>query len=441
MKILLKGGRVIDPASKTDNVLDIFIEDGRITEIGEALTPKNVDTTIEIPKGHWVTPGLVDVHVHFRDPGRPDKETTATGSRAAIAGGFTSVCTMPNTDPTIDTLPTLEYLMRTAKEEAVVKIYPFGAITRNLEGDVLTDMGMLHQHGAVGFTDDGCCVAKGDRMRRALEYASMFNLPLMCHAEDMNLSAHGVMNEGIYATRMGVPGIPNAAESVIVARDIELSRLTGGHVHFTHLSTREAVAMVREAKAQGLNVTADTTPHHLALTDKDVADSGYDPDFKMNPPLRSEADRLALIEGLKDGTIDAIATDHAPHTPDEKLLALDHAPCGVVGLETAVGVILTTLFHTGQLKEKDIVRLMSTRPAEVMHLPAGRLAVGEAADITVIDPNQAWTVDPLQFRSRSRNSPFKGKTLTGRATTVLVEGQVVLQDGQLVGHELIVCVG
>ncbi len=426
MKTLLKGGRVIDPASQTDTIMDILIEDGRIAAMAENLSEAGIDEVIVLTAKHWVTPGLVDVHVHFRDPGNPDKETTETGAAAAIAGGFTTVCVMPNTSPVIDSTPMVQYVINAAKSTGI-QIHPIAAVTRGLEGEEMTSIGTLMANGAVGFSDDGKPIASANMMRKALEYSKMFDVPIVCHAEDCSLHGNGVMHEGYYSTLLGLPGIPSVSESVIVARDIELVRFTGGRVHFAHISSKESVALIRKAKAEGVNITAETTPHYLALTD--ACCQAYDPDFKMNGPLRADSDQAALIEAIKDGTIDIIATDHAPHTPDEKSMAFDCAPNGVVGLETSLGVMLTYFYHTKQLTPLALLAMMTSRPAEIFKLDqSGSLKVGQRADITIIDPDQLWTVDPAQFKSKSRNSPFKGHTLTGKVVYVFANGRCLLRD-------------
>jgi dihydroorotase len=425
MKTLLKNGRVLNPANQTDAVQDVLIDNGVIIAIGQDLSVDGVEKVIELSSGEWVTPGLIDIHVHFRDPGRPDKETTASGAAAAIAGGFTSVCIMPNTSPTLDNLQTLQYVNEVAKRSTKIRVFPVCAATKNLAGEELTPMGGLYNNGAVAFTDDGHCLMNANMMRLALEYVRMFDAPFICHAEDSHLSKNGAMNEGYYSTLLGLPGFPNIAESVIVGRDIELAKMTGGHVHFAHMSTAESIALIRRAKQDGVRVTAETTPHYLTLTD--AACCGYDPNFKMNAPLRTDADRLALIEGLKDGTIDAIATDHAPHTPDEKSLEFDKAPNGVIGLETSLGVMLTHFVHTGIITPLQLVQLMSTGPANCLKLPeAGSLVVGHRADITVINPNRDWVVDASTFKSKSRNTCFPGMALKGCATMVFVAGDCLL---------------
>jgi dihydroorotase len=366
------------------------------------------------------------VHVHFRDPGSPDKETTESGAAAALAGGFTTVCVMPNTSPVIDSTPMIQYVVNAAKPTGM-QIHPIAAVTRGLEGQEMTSIGTLVQNGAVGFSDDGRPVSSANMMRKALEYSKMYDVPIVCHAEDDSLCCGGVMHEGYYSTLLGLPGIPSVCESVMVARDIELVRYTGGRVHFAHVSSKESVNLIRQAKKEGLPVTAETTPHYLALTD--ACCQGYDPDFKMNGPLRSEEDRQALLAAVQDGTIDVIATDHAPHTPDEKAMPFDCAPNGVIGLETSLGVILTHCYHTGLLTPTEVVRIMSSRPAEIFKLKdSGNIAVGQRADVTVIEPDAEWVVDPSQFKSKSRNTPFKGQTLKGRPILVFANGVKRVED-------------
>ncbi len=430
MKQLVKGGRVIDPSQNLDSMQDVLITDGLISAMGPDLPTDDVDELYQLSPNHWVTPGLIDVHVHLRDPGRLDKETIQSGTEAAIVGGFTAVACMPNTQPTLDNLSTLQYVNYTAKNTARIPVYPVVAATKNIAGQELSEIAELKSHGAVAVSDDGHCLMDSRLMRLALSYCQMLEVPFVCHAEDMDLSGKGCMNEGYYSTLLGLAGIPNVSESVIVGRDIQLSRLTGGHVHFAHISTRQSVALIREAKAEGLPITAETAPHYIALTD--AALTNYDPDFKMNPPLRSEQDRLALIEALKDGTIDAIATDHAPHTPDEKALPFDQCPNGVIGLETSLGVVLSTLYHTKLLTPLQIIARMSTGPAQCMRLPGGTLKVGSPADITVIQPELKWVVDVTQLKSKSRNTPFKGKTLQGRAVKVFSKGKELLLDNAAV---------
>lgn len=425
-KILIKGGRVINPKTNIDEVQDVLINDGVIEAIDKNIDESAADKVVRLNQNFWVTPGLIDVHVHFRDPGESAKETIVTGADAAIAGGFTTVCVMPNTKPAIDSLPSVQYIQNIA-EPTGITIYPVPGVTKGLDGKELTPMGTLSQNGAVAFTDDGYPVVNANIMRKALEYSSMFNVPIVCHAEDPDLCGCGVMHEGYYSTKLGLPGIPSVAESTMVARDIVLARDTGGHVHFAHLSTKESVDLVRQAKKEGLKITAETTPHNLTLTDAALQE--YNPNFKMYGPLRSEEDRKALVEGLKDGTIDCIATDHAPHTPDEKNNTLDSAPRGVIGLETSLGVILTHFYHTNVLAPARIVDLMSIGGARAYGLKqCGSLEVGQPADITVIDPHREWLVDPVAFKSKSRNCPFNGQTLTGKAMMTIAKGVVLMDE-------------
>lgn len=426
-KVLLKGGRVINPATKLDEVMDVLMFDGVIKAIKYDIDPSKADEVIQLTPDHWVTPGLIDIHVHFRDLTQSDKETIETGSASAIAGGYTSVCIMPNTLPTLDNVTVLEMLQ--PKMDAVpLKIYPVMAVTHGIAGETLTEMITHHQRGAVAFTDDGRCVMNAELMRRALLNAKQCDAPIMCHEEDYDLVGDGCMNEGPTSVKLGVKGHPNAAESVMVARDVELARQTGGHVHICHISTREAVEWVRVAKAQGLPVTAEVTPHHFSLTDEALA--GGDPDYKMCPPLRSESDRLAMIEGLKDGTIDAIATDHAPHRADEKARPLTQAPNGVVGLETAVGVGYTTLVKAGHLTPMQWVDKMTAAPAALGKLAGGNIhpSPENAADVTVIDTTREWTVEPEKLSSKSKNTCFKGHTLTGKAVVTIIDGEVVMNN-------------
>ncbi len=427
MKQLLKGGRVIDPSQNLDAVRDVLIEDDKILAIGENLDSAGVDEVVQLSPDYWVTPGLIDIHVHLREPGRVDKETIQSGTEAAIAGGFTAVACMPNTQPVLDNISTIEYVNTTAQRQARIPVYVVAAATKNIEGRELTEMADLKSRGAIAYSDDGHCIMDARIMRLVLEYTAMLDMPFICHAEDTCLSANGCMNEGYYSTLLGLPGIPNESESVIVARDIELAKMTGGRIHFAHISTWQSVEMIRKAKAEGLKITAETAPHYIALTD--AALQAYDADFRMNPPLRAERDRQALIEGLQDGTIDAIATDHAPHTPDEKNNPVDQCPNGVIGLETSLAVVLTHLYHNGLLSALDVVDRMSTGPARCLNLPGGTLKPGHRADITVIHPELKWTVEPGKFKSKSRNTPFKGQTLQGKAVKVYAAGrELILND-------------
>ncbi len=373
--------------------------------------------------GMVVCPGLVDVHVHLREPGQEHKETIASGARAAAAGGFTAVVAMPNTDPPIDSPASVGFVLAEGVRAGAARVYPTGCITVGQKGEQLTEIGELVDAGAVAITDDGRPVMSAAVMRLALEYAQTFDLPVAVHEEDLTLSRGGAMNEGIIATRLGLTGIPNAAEDVMIARDLLLAQLTGGRLHVQHVSTRAGVEMIRAARARGVRVSAEATPHHFTLTDAAV--ERYATDAKMNPPLRSEADRDAVVEGVRDGTLDVIATDHAPHHYDEKEQAFEDAPNGIVGLETALGLVLTELVAKGVIDLTGLVERMSCAPARAMGLPGGTLRRGAAADVTVFHPELEWVVDAARFESMSRNTPFRGWTLRGRAIRTIVGGRTV----------------
>lgn len=441
MRMLIKGGRVIDPASGVDELLDLFVEDGKIarikkhaggaepTEAGRAKgskTAKQAESALTIDRvfdatGLVVCPGLIDMHVHLRQPGREDKETIASGTMAAARGGFTAVCCMPNTDPVNDTRSVTAYILDTAKREGTVHIRPVGAITKGLKGEELADIGELFDAGCVAVSDDGRPVMNAALMRRAMEYATMFDLPLIQHSEDLCLSGRGVAHEGLVATELGLRGIPSVSEAVMVARDLLLAELTGARLHIAHVSAAESVRLIREAKIRGVRVSCEVTPHHLALTEDAIR--GFDTNAKMNPPLRSETDRRALLEGLQDGTIDVIATDHAPHTIQEKEQEFDLAPNGVLGLETALAVALTTLVAPGVLSLPQAISKLTSGPAQILKLPMAQIVEGADADLTIFDPNRDWTVDPATFVSKSRNTPFAGWRLTGATVATLVGGK------------------
>ncbi len=427
-KCLIKGGRVLNPTTQLDALMDVLIVDGMVAQIAPTidiacLTDPETDRLVVLKPHQWVTPGLIDIHVHFREPGQTHKEDVVTGSMAAAAGGFTSVVMMANTHPTLDHPSVLEALQKRTATVSHVRSFMTGAITEGLAGQKNTDFQALHAAGVVAFSDDGKGVPQADLMLAMLRYSKHHNVPVIAHAEDSCLSCGGCMNEGPTASRLGLKGIPTLSESLMVARDIELARATGGWLHVTHISSAETVAMIRKAKAEGIRISADVTPHHLVWTDTSIADYPYDTDFKMNPPLRRESDRLALIEGLLDGTIDCIATDHAPHGKDEKALPFAEAPFGVVGLETSLGVMLTHFFHNQRMKALDIVRLMSSFPATLLpNLPVGQLKEGMPADITIIDPEHAWSVDPQAFYSKGKNTPFKGQMLKGQVRMTFVGG-------------------
>ena len=423
MKQLIKGGRIIDPSQQIDKIADLLIEDGKVKSIGDSL----VDEVTEVldAGGLIVAPGFIDLHVHLREPGEEYKEAIASGAAAAVAGGFTSICAMPNTKPVNDNASVTRFIIDKAREAGLARVYPVGAITRESNGEELAEMAEMKEAGAVAVSDDGRPVMDAQVMRHAMEYARDHCLILVDHCQDLHLAAGGVMNEGRYSTLLGLKGMSRAAEDSHVARDIMLAELTGARVHIAHISTAGSVEMVRRAKRQGLAVTCEVTPHHLALTDSAVV--GFDTNTKVSPPLRSEEDRAALIEGVRDGTIDAIATDHAPHHSDEKMFEYDRAPFGVVGLETALGVALTVLYHSGAVSLARIVEMLTIGPARAFSLPGGRLAIGSPADITVFDSNREWTVDPLVFKSKSRNTSFAGWRLRGSVAATFVAGREVFR--------------
>jgi dihydroorotase len=418
--------RVIDPATRRNAPGDLFVRDGVIVPslpLRERRRAKKIDAA------GWVAcPGLVDIHVHFREPGQTHKETIATGTRAAAAGGFTTVVCMPNTVPPADNVGTIQFIKDAVERDAVVKVYPTGAITIGLKGQALAPIGSLKRAGVVAITDDGDCVQSNELMRRALEYAKMFDLPVMDHCQDQAMTTNAVMNEGVVSTRLGLRGWPNAAEDLIVSRNVILSGYTGAHIHLQHISSKQSVAIIRRAKARGLRITAEGSPHHFSLTEEALV--GYDTNFKMNPPLRTEADRRAIVAGLRDGTLDCIATDHAPHTVHEKDREFDYAPNGIIGLETALAVSLEVLGRQAKFSLVQIVDLLTRRPARVLGLPAGTLAPGAAADICLFDPKETWRYDAKTGFSRSSNSPWHGQTMTGRVKTTIVDGRVVYAAGK-----------
>ena len=430
MRTLIRGARMIDPGcpnGPVDDLLDILIQDGRIADIqpkGILMPPSGNDVRIFDARGYILTPGLIDMHVHFREPGQEYKETIATGCRAAAAGGFTAVCTMPNTRPVNDNGQITRFILSRAAEACGVRVHPVGAISNSLDGKSLSEFGELKDAGAVAVTDDGNPVTNSLLMRRAMEYAGGLNLLVISHCEEMALSHGGAMNEGTTATRMGLAGIPNAAETIMVLRDIALCELTGARLHIAHVSTLESVRAIREAKKCGIPVTAETAPHYFTLTDDAVRE--YRTHAKMNPPLRTRKDVDAICEGLCDGTLDAIATDHAPHSPVEKDVEFDQAANGIIGLETSLALGLR-LVASGVLTLPGLIDKMSTRPAGILGLESG-LRIGGPADITVMDPDRTWTVDAGRFQSIGRNTPFDGWTLKGKAVLTLVNGSVVFEE-------------
>ena len=420
MTLLIQGGHVIDPG-RVNGVADVLIENGTISAVGPALTAPAGATVIQA-KGQLVLPGFVDLHVHFREPGFEYKETIQSGTAAAVAGGFTTVCAMPNTNPVNDNQAVTEFMLERAKAAGNAHLYPIGAITKKSEGKELAEIGDLRRAGCVAISDDGKPVMNSLVMRRAMEYARAFDVPVVDHCEDLHLSEGGCMNEGLVSTELGLPGIPSAAEDVMVARNVSLAELTGARLHLAHISTAGSVRMVREAKARGLKVTAEACPHHFTLTEE--LTRGYNTHAKMNPPLRTMQDVQAIKEGLRDGTIDVIATDHAPHATQEKQQEFTEAPFGIVGLETALSLTLA-LVDEGVLTLESAVDKLATAPAKAFSLNAGTLAVGAPADVAIVDPNREWQVDPSRFRSKSRNTPFAGWKVKGRVTTTIVSGRVV----------------
>jgi dihydroorotase len=426
--LFIEGGRVIDPAGGVDGVRTVVVRDGKIAELAERLERPRDARAVDA-RGKWVTPGFVDLHVHLREPGQEYKETVATGARAAVAGGFTTICAMPNTKPVTDNASVAELILARAAAAGLARVHPVGCISKNQAGEELAEMGELKAAGCVAVSDDGKPVVSSALMRRALEYAKAFGLPVAVHEEDPLLVGKGVMHEGPAATRLGLKGIPSAAEDVMVLRDLALLELTGGRLHVQHVSTAGAVRAIRDAKRRGLPVTAEAAPHHLTLTDEDVAASGYSPDFKMNPPLRSAADVQAVREGLADGTIDAVATDHAPHSAVEKDLEFDAAMNGIVGLETAFPVCLE-LVRKGVLPERRLVEALTAGPARAFGLAGGTLARGAAADVAVLDPVAEWILDPARLRSKSRNTPWKGRRLVGRCAYTIVGGRIVHEEAK-----------
>jgi len=420
MKRLLKGGRVIDPANGIDGVRDILIDGERIARVGVDL-PADGATVTEIPDGLIVCPGFIDMHVHLREPGQEHKETIATGTASAVAGGFTAVACMPNTSPVNDDANVTTYILAKAREANLARVYPIGAVSKGSKGELLADIADLRKAGCVAITDDGHPTKTAILLRRALEYAAMFGMPVIEHCEDPSLKGDGVAHEGYYAASLGLRGIPGAAEALGAERGILLAELTGSHFHVAHMSARASLRAVRKAKEAGIRVTCEVAPHHFTLTDEALsAPIPYDTNTKMNPPLREAADRDAMMEGIADGSVDVIATDHAPHHYDEKKVEFDRAPFGIVGLETAVPLTLDRLVHTGRLRLTRMVELLSLNPARILNVPGGTLSEGATADITIIAPDLTVRIEAAKLRSRSKNTPFDGWELRGGVAATLV---------------------
>jgi dihydroorotase len=431
MKRLLRGGRLVDPVAGLDGVFDLLIDGERIAQVGRDLPLSLADggEVVDVPAGLVIVPGLIDMHVHLREPGQEHKETVATGTLSAVTGGFTAVACMPNTSPVNDNAGVTELILRRAAEARLARVYPIGAVSRGQKGEQLADIAELQAAGCVAVSDDGHPVSTALLARRALEYTSMFNMPLIEHCEDPSLKSDGCAHEGPRASELGLKGIPGAAEAITAARDILLAEMTGGHVHIAHMSAWTTLEAVRQGKSRGVNVTCEVAPHHFTLTDDALAEPvPYDTNTKMNPPLREARDRDAMLAGIADGSVDVIATDHAPHHYDEKNVEYDRAPFGIVGLETAVSLVLDRLVHTGLIGLPRVVELMSANPARILHIPGGTLSAGSPADITILAPDLQVTIDRANLRSRSKNTPFHGWTLRGGIAATIVGGRVVYNN-------------
>jgi dihydroorotase len=425
MSLLLKGGKVLDPASGRDGEFDVLIDNGRIARLGKGL-PADGAEVFEVARGWLVVPGLIDMHVHLREPGQEHKETIATGCAAAVAGGFTAVACMPNTDPVNDHAGITRAILQRAAEAGLARVYPIGSVSLGSKGEQLAELGDQHAAGCIAFSDDGRPVATALLMRRALEYAGMLGVPIIDHCEDPSLKGDGVAHEGYQASQLGLRGIPGVAESLMVERDVSLAELTGAHVHVAHMSARQSLRAVRSGKERAVRVTCEVAPHHFTLTDEALdGPVKYDTNCKMNPPLREAADRDAMIDGIADGTVDAIATDHAPHHADEKLVEFDQAPFGIVGLETAVPLVFDRLVHTERITLRRAIELLSVNPARLLNVPGGTLAEGAAADVTVLAPELEVTIAAASLRSKSKNTPFDGWQLRGGVAATIVGGRVV----------------
>jgi dihydroorotase len=428
MKRLLKGGRVVDPANGLDAPSDVLIDGDRIAEVAPHIPASRLDggELVELPPGLVICPGLIDMHVHLREPGQEHKETVATGAAAAVAGGFTAVACMPNTKPVNDNAGVTTFILQKAAEANLARVYPIGAVSRGQKGEELADIAELRRAGCVAVTDDGLPVATAILARRALEYTSMFDMPMIEHCEDPSLKADGVAHEGPVAASLGLRGIPGVAEAITAGRDILLAEMTGGHVHIAHMSAWQTLEAVRQGKSRGVKVTCEVCPHHFTLTDELLAAPiPYDTNTKMNPPLREARDRDAMIAGIVDGSVDVISTDHAPHHYDEKNVEFDRAPFGIVGLETAVPICLDRLVHAGLISLARLIELLSVNPARILRVPGGTLSAGAPADITILAPDRATTIDRATFRSKSKNTPYHGWTFRGGVAATIVGGRMV----------------
>ena len=417
---ILTGARVIDPVNGVDEIRDLYIKDGKFADQAdmEGVEAETLDLT-----GKVIAPGFIDVHVHLRQPGKVDAETVRTGTMAAAAGGFTTVVAMPNTSPVTDNAAQIQYIRELAEKDGMVHVLPCGALSKGLQGEEMAPIGSLYNAGAVALSDDGKCIQNHELMRHVVEYASSFGLPVMDHCENNVLAAGGVMHEGYWSVLLGMKGQPSAAEELMISRNIMLARMSGCHIHMQHVSARESVALLRNAQAQGIPVSGEATPHHIALTDVEI--KRFDTNYKMNPPLRSEDDRMAVIEGLKDGTLSIIATDHAPHTATAKQVEFDYAPFGIIGLETAYAVTMTELVHKGHLTLPELISKFTKGPAELLNLPFGSITTGRTADVTILDPDREYTVNKNDFFSKSRNTPFDGYQAKGRVAATFVDGVCV----------------
>ena len=429
MKRLLKGGRVVDPANGRDGIFDILIDGDRIAQVGVDLQGDEGTTVVSIPSGVVITPGLIDMHVHLREPGQEHKETVATGTLSAVTGGFTAVACMPNTSPVNDNAGVTQYILKKAADANLARVYPIGAVSRGQKGENLADLGELKEAGCVAVTDDGHPVSTALLMRRALEYTRMFDMPVIEHCEEQTLKGDGVAHEGVTASRLGLRGIPGEAESIMAQRDIALAEMTGGRVHIAHMSARQTLDAVRYGKARGAKVTCEVAPHHFILTDERLgAPIAYDTNTKMNPPLREAADRDAMLQGIVDGSVDVIATDHAPHHYDEKHVEFDQAPFGITGLETCVSLCFDRLVHSGYITLNRLIELLSVNPARILQVPGGAITEGAVADLTLLAPELNVVVDAKSMKSKSKNTPFDGWELRGGVAATIVGGRTVYSN-------------